>query len=352
MATAVLKSIGRVTGVANVGDIAEWRATEFTLRGKRAFNNKPSFLEELQEEKRSLADICKEINDARPSQISLKEKALNAAVKAAATEEGATIVAQAAQGFYKSVVSTSKDLRGVVNNTSKETKQAEKKVKKVENQLKEVKEAATQAQQTNNSKKLHRAVTLMSKAASTAGKALVGYGAALQGTQEELKDVQEDLEQVKKSGQRAVKSASSSSSSSIFPTWSRHRRNENNGEGNTHTHTVFTNTMGAITRTFTKKGKQVSGTINRYGNPYNNIPNNKKSKFSTTLRERKSRLAPNLTPGQITVISPIHDNYGLYPGQFRLPSSEHVELFGIKSEGGKRKTRRVRHKKQRKTRRH
>jgi len=101
----LLKSMARVSGAANLGDSLEWKAiTSWMQRvGGRNFKG------ELDRRERSLADICKEINDTRISQKrSAREVATNEAVKALATEEGQEVLAHAVEAGVSSVMAAAK----------------------------------------------------------------------------------------------------------------------------------------------------------------------------------------------------------------------------------------------------
>lgn len=100
MAGRLIKSLGRVSGLTNFGDLSEWRATTSAMQARGR-----DFKGELTSGEKSISEICKEINDTRVSQQRTgREVAENTAVSALATEEGQEVVAKAFQAGFSSAL--------------------------------------------------------------------------------------------------------------------------------------------------------------------------------------------------------------------------------------------------------
>lgn len=255
----MLKSAARVTGIADKADLAEWEATTLLFQGRPQ--------RELVAGK-SLASVCKEINDARPSQqLTVKEMAQNAAlregVRALATEQG--------QRAMLDITETAVD-------------------------------GAAQALEEGGKKGM--------KQLEKAGSAIMDAGAS--------------MVQFAKAQTKSLTTVAKSSAQRTF----------------------------------------LSENLNEGGHHFRNVPLNKQMLIpllNSGLHRRRQQTAgiglPALTKSERLTMPTTNDHYGLYKGQFFLPSASYYRLKaeerrGAKSEGGRRQTRRRKGRKSKKTRKH
>lgn len=116
--------------------------------------------------------------------------------------------------------------------------------------------------------------------------------------------------------------------------------------------------------------REGEGFVNQYAHKLNSVPTSKRNfllkesrgsgdgegELSFFLRQRTSKAVPQLTDSQIAAMPVTHPNYGLYKGQFMLPQKFwhrlKAEELGIRTGGRQIKTRKGKHSKKVKTRRH
>lgn len=112
------------------------------------------------------------------------------------------------------------------------------------------------------------------------------------------------------------------------------------------THQLFNTEEGARPKVIQKRGTF----YNEYGHKIGNVPATKKNFLSKNtnrnkviypLRMKKSKGAPEKTEAEIKAMGVNDKNYGLYPGQFKLPTKFYYRLRAntakLESEGGYRK---------------